>query len=78
MTPSLRVDRLVIDAPGLPDDDAHALAWLIAEHLGRLSQVPGGIWPGAAITRAPGEGPDQLARRIAEHLARRLFEEAGR
>ena len=78
MTLSLRVGRLVIDAPGLGEDDARSLAKLVAEHLGNLTELPGGSRPSATIARAPGERPEQLALRLARELARRLFEEAGR
>ena len=71
MTPQVRVDRLVLDIPGLSQAEARELAALVGEglssagpaHLDRLS---------IQITRLPGESPSRLAARIVTQLLNQI------
>jgi hypothetical protein len=67
----LEVDRLILELPGLSEDEASRLAWLLAEALRSLDA------PGAAIAvdrlrvrlpLHPGEALPATAQRIAREL----------
>lgn len=83
-TPDLRIDRLVLDIPGLDAAQGRALALRVAEGLaaaGPMTGVMTGAMPGAAGERAMisvplaaggGTAPADLAHKIVAALLERL------
>ena len=79
-TPDLRIDRLVLDIPGLDAAQGRALALRVAEGLAAAGAMTG-VMPGAAGERAMisvplaaggGTAPADLAKEIVAALLERL------
>lgn len=72
----LRVDRLRLQLQGLDDGAARQLVRLVAEHLAEDLRLPVGAGAVEALAldvpARSGEGPDDLARRIAARVGRAI------
>jgi hypothetical protein len=67
----VKIDRLVLDIPGLAPEQAHTLATDIAERLSRIGLA--GEHPAIGITLGPiGRSQAELAARIVAALRERL------